>query len=98
MDSPVVIILSAETFDPALSNHEYDETKLIYVALTRAREFLAVLYTGDQGLVSQLTHCQEQYRTHRDVVIGLETDGDQQDSDAQQPSVSGNNGRKSRRR
>jgi len=98
MDSPVVIILGAETFDPALSNHEYDETKLMYVALTRAREFLAVLYTGDQGLVPQLTHCQEQYRTHRDVIIGLETDGDQQDPDAQQPSVSGNNGRKPRRR
>jgi superfamily I DNA/RNA helicase len=60
MDSPVVIILGAETFQPELSGVE-DETRLMYVALTRAREFLAVLYSGDDGLVPKLRYCQEQY-------------------------------------
>lgn len=72
MDSPVVIILGAETFGPVLSEDDYDETKLMYVALTRAREFLVVLYTGNEGLVPQLLYCQEQYAQHRDEIIGLE--------------------------
>ena len=34
----------------------------MYVALTRAREYVIVLYTGNEGLVPQLVHCQELYR------------------------------------
>ena len=72
MDSPVVIVLGAETFRPDLSEDDYDETKLMYVALTRAREFLVVLYTGNEGLVPQLLYCQEQYTQQRDEIIDLE--------------------------
>ena len=77
MDSPVVIILGAETFreiDPSrpASGVEYDELKLMYVAMTRAREFLVILHTGDGGMVPQLRHCQEEYKKHRHSIIGLE--------------------------
>lgn len=73
MDSPVVIVLGAETFSPSYANDEYDETRLMYVALTRAREFLVVLYSGDRGLVPQLLHCQEEYSKRRDAIIQLES-------------------------
>jgi hypothetical protein len=72
MDSPVVIVIGAEAFRPDLSDGEYDETKLMYVALTRAREFLVTLYTGNEGLVPQLLNCQEEYTKYRGVIIGLE--------------------------
>ena len=72
MDSPVVIVLGAETFRPELAGEEYDETRLMYVALTRAREFLVVLHTGGGGLVHQLRYCQEEYLKYRDEIIGLE--------------------------
>jgi hypothetical protein len=72
MDSPVVIIIGAETFRPELSDWEYDETKLMYVAMTRTREFLAILHTGNEGVVLQLRHCREEYLKYRDVIIGLE--------------------------
>jgi superfamily I DNA/RNA helicase len=75
LDSPVAIILGAETFRPELAGGEYDETKLMYVALTRAREFLAVLYTGNGGLVPKLRHCQEQYLQCRDIIISMEESG-----------------------
>ncbi len=75
MDSPVVIILGAETFDPDFPGNDYDEKKLMYVALTRAREFLVVLYTGSGGLVPHLRECQDAYLKYRDVIIGLEGDG-----------------------
>lgn len=75
MDSPVVIVLGAETFRPELSDGEYDETKLMYVALTRAREFLVVLHTGDGGLVPQLRYCQEEYLEYREAIISLEEEG-----------------------
>lgn len=74
MDSPVVIILGAETFLPDSSENGSDETKLMYVALTRAREFLVVLYTGDEGLVPQLKYCQEEYLKYRDTIIDLESE------------------------
>jgi superfamily I DNA and RNA helicase len=72
MDSPVVIVLGAETFSPSFANDEYDETRLMYVALTRAREFLVVLHSGDRGLVPQLLHCQEEYLKHYDAITQLE--------------------------
>lgn len=72
MDSPIVIVLGAETFDPRLSSEEYDETRLMYVALTRAREFLVVLHTGNGGLVTELRHCESEYKRLRDEIIDLE--------------------------
>lgn len=72
MDSPVVIILGAETFSDELSQGEYDELKVMYVALTRAREFLVVLYSGNGGLVPQLLNCQSEYLKYRDSIIELE--------------------------
>lgn len=59
MDSPVVILLGAEAFVEKFEDQ--DETKLMYVALTRAREYLVVLYTGNKGLVRKLLYCQKQY-------------------------------------
>lgn len=68
MDSPVVIVLGAETFQ-SVGDDEYDELKLMYVALTRAREVLFVLYSGNEGLVNDLLTCQERYNQHREAII-----------------------------
>ncbi len=71
MDSPVVIVLGAETFVDRFEDQ--DETKLMYVALTRAREYLVVLYTGNKGLVPRLLYCHDQYSKHRpDIMEHLE--------------------------
>jgi superfamily I DNA/RNA helicase len=67
MDSPIVIVLGAETFIDKFEDQ--DETKLMYVALTRAREYLVMLYTGNEGLVPQLKYCQEQYNKYRESII-----------------------------
>ena len=72
MDCPVVIILGAETFQSNPYSEEYDETCMMYVALTRAREFLVILYSGDQGMVPQLQHCMQEYIKRRDAIIQLE--------------------------
>lgn len=72
MDCPVVILLGAETFQLNPYDEVNDETSLMYVALTRAREFLVVLYSGDQGMVPQLQHCMDEYLEHRDAIIHLE--------------------------
>ncbi|MBF0234924.1 MAG: ATP-binding domain-containing protein [Desulfamplus sp.] len=68
MDSPVVIVVGAETFVDKYD--EQDETKLMYVALTRAREYLVVLHTGrTKGMVPKLLYCQEQYAKYRSKII-----------------------------
>ncbi len=67
MDNPIVIVLGAETY---VEKYGQDEVKLMYVALTRAREFLVILHSGDNGLVPQLRECQEKYLKHRDKIIG----------------------------
>ncbi len=71
MDSPIVIIVGAETFEEETIAGE-SEINLAYVALTRAREFLVMLHTGDGGVVPQLQQCQAQYEEYRDQIIGLE--------------------------
>lgn len=68
MDAPVVIVLGAETFD----DPETDETKLMYVALTRAREYLVVLFSGDGGMVPSLKRCNTLYNRSRNMLIKLE--------------------------
>ena len=68
MDAPFVIVLGAETFDDPDTN----ETKLMYVALTRAREYLAVLHSGDAGVVPQLHTCQRLYNRMKNTLIALE--------------------------
>ncbi len=71
MDSPVVIVLGAETF-VSLGNDIYDEIKLMYVGLTRAREVLVVLYHGSGGLVPQLLECRRHYVEYKDTIVGFE--------------------------
>ena len=72
MDSPVVIILGAETFRPEQGASDYDEIKMMYVALTRAREFLVILHSGEEGMVNYLKNCQKEYEKYRDQVIQIE--------------------------
>lgn len=72
MDSPVVIILGVETFQNGLSEEDYDELKLMYVAMTRAREFLVLLYSGNNGLVPQIKNCQKEYQKYREAIKYLE--------------------------
>jgi len=69
MDSPVVLILAAETFQPKTDSKQIDETKLMYVAMTRAREYLIILYSGNEGMVPTLLRCHEEYVTYRDAII-----------------------------
>jgi ATP-dependent exoDNAse (exonuclease V) beta subunit len=45
----------------------------MYVALTRAREFLVVLYSGDKGMVPALKNSWQNYLKYRDAIIKLET-------------------------
>lgn len=71
MDSPIVIVLGAETFEKH-SDDDNDETKLMYVALTRARELLVILYSGNEGMVPKLKYCEQQYLKYRDSFIELE--------------------------
>ena len=44
----------------------------MYVALTRAREYLAVLYSGDTGLVPHLKRCQGLYHQVKNKLSALE--------------------------
>lgn len=70
MDSPVVIVLGAETFvQDMFPDQNTDEKKLMYVALTRAREFLVVLHTGQGGVVRDLLRCKKDYERYRDAII-----------------------------
>jgi hypothetical protein len=71
LDAPKVIVLNAESFG-ANPESEYDDTKLMYVALTRAREELVVLHTGLGGIVPELQRCQEFYDKVRPTLIKLE--------------------------
>lgn len=72
MDKPIVIILGAETFDQDSSfknQTKEDEKKLMYVAMTRACEFLVILHSGDKGMVKDLQRCQAEYGKYRDAII-----------------------------
>ncbi len=76
MDAPFVIILSAESFDLANGkteeNAEFDNLKLMYVALTRARERVKVLYSGESDMVQELKRSQSEYQKHKKRVLKLE--------------------------
>lgn len=71
MDSPIVIILGAETFQQEKEQDE-SEIHLAYVALTRARELLVILHTGNSGVVPKLKRCQAEYEKYRDQITALE--------------------------
>lgn len=71
MDSPVVIILGAEIFGANRAYRDSDDLNLMYVALTRARESLIILHTGNGGLVPQLKECQEQYNKNLPDIVRL---------------------------
>ena len=68
MDAPFVVVLGAETFD----DPETDEIKLMYVALTRAREYLVVLSSGNEGMVPHLQRCNTLYNRSRYMLVELE--------------------------
>jgi hypothetical protein len=70
MDAPKVIILNAESYTN--SDDDYDETKVMYVALTRAREELVVLHTGNLGIVPELQKCYSSYKKARPALIAFE--------------------------
>lgn len=70
MDAPVVIVLNAEAFTN--SDGETDELKLMYVALTRAREYLKVLYTGEAGMVPELKRAQSIYEKYKSRIYEYE--------------------------
>ena len=42
------------------------------MALTRAREFLAVLYTGNSGMIPKLTDAMKDYKKYRKQIVELE--------------------------
>jgi hypothetical protein len=69
LDAPKAIILNAEAYD---DNDEYDDSKLMYVAMTRAREELVILHSGQKGIVPQLQKCASLYKKFRPKLIELE--------------------------
>jgi hypothetical protein len=71
LDAPKVIVLCAESFDPNLDALS-DETKLLYVTLTRAREELVILYKRTEGLVPELQRAMQQYQDVRSHLITFE--------------------------
>jgi superfamily I DNA/RNA helicase len=72
MDAPAVILIGAETFLSKDSASLDDEEKLMYVALTRAREILTVLYTHEDGLVPRLQSAMELYKKYRKRILAAE--------------------------
>lgn len=78
MDAPAVILIGAETFQPKDSSSLDDEEKLMYVALTRARESLTVLYTYEDGLVPRLQTAMELYRKYRKRILAAERQADRE--------------------
>ena len=74
LDAPKVIILNAESFG-AREEPEYDELKMMYVSLTRAREELVILHTGDGGLVPELQRCMKMFKKYKSRLIKMEEAG-----------------------
>lgn len=62
LDAPFVIILGAEEFFD--NEADADEVKLMYVALTRAREYVLVLHTGSNPTVEKLYGAMANYERH----------------------------------
>jgi hypothetical protein len=50
----------------------------MYVALTRAREELVVLHTGQGGIVPELQECMKQYKKYKPRLVALEKAATQQ--------------------
>jgi hypothetical protein len=67
MDSPFVIVLGAEMFGTS-----DDERRLLYVALTRAREALYVYCSGDEGLAPLMKKTMRAYTRHKPAIVELE--------------------------
>ena len=70
LDAPKVIILNAESFGSDESGN--DELKLLYVAMTRAREELSIYYSGTGALIPELLRCKEMYQQTLPKLIKLE--------------------------
>jgi superfamily I DNA/RNA helicase len=69
IDAAVVIVIGAEGFRDDENN---DAHKLMYVALTRAREYLRVLYTYETPIVNQLQGALTKYEKIHSMIIDLE--------------------------
>jgi hypothetical protein len=73
MDAPKVIIINTEDFGSAVALEDHDERKLLYVAITRAREEVVLLHTGDDGLVPDLRNALTQYHKWYSQIVAMET-------------------------
>lgn len=76
MDAPVVIVLCADKFEGLDEQTEAD--KLMYVALTRAREYLKVMYSDETAITRRLENAQKEYNRRYDIVLSLERNSAQQ--------------------
>lgn len=71
LDAPFVIVLAAEDFYH--NPDDADEEKLMYVALTRAREYIKVLHTGRNPMVDRLYAAMKMYETFNSRIMRLES-------------------------
>jgi superfamily I DNA/RNA helicase len=72
MDCPVVIILGAESFNAGAEGEE-DDLKLLYVAMTRAREILMIMYSEEVGLLPAIHHCENEYKKYLPLIVKEES-------------------------
>jgi superfamily I DNA and RNA helicase len=75
LDAPVVIIVGAEGFWDLDDN---DPEKLMYVALTRAREYLCVLYTETTPIVAKLQNAMKEYKSRYHQILKIEAHSSKQ--------------------
>jgi len=76
MDAPVVIILCADKFEDM--DEQTDSRKLMYVALTRAREYIKVLYTKETKITLELEAAHKEYMKRYSLIMQLEASSAQQ--------------------
>ncbi len=76
MDAPVVIVLGAEGFDAA-ADETADEVKLMYVALTRAREAVYIFYSAysvtPDSVIEKLIKANQIYVANRAKIVDMES-------------------------
>ena len=69
MDSPVVFILLGESNSSIVTE---EKIKTLYVGMTRAKEYLAITYSGSKGLVPNVKKCQRDYVKYYKSIIEME--------------------------
>lgn len=70
LDAPFVIVIGAEEFQD--NDADADEHKLMYVALTRAREYLKILYTGENEMTNHIKQTLQLHQQYSDKIKALE--------------------------